>query len=78
MAEGGGLLNRYRVLKPYRGFESHPLRQLLVYRGKISVFRVTSSAGKPADFAQLPPAVRVACSHPASERVIGSVPFLIV
>ena len=27
MAEGGGLLNRYRVLKPYRGFESHPLRQ---------------------------------------------------
>ena len=24
MAEGGGLLNRYRVVKPYRGFESPP------------------------------------------------------
>ena len=28
MAEGGGLLNRYRVVKPYRGFESLRLRQL--------------------------------------------------
>ena len=27
MAEGGGLLNRYTVLKPYLGFESPPLRQ---------------------------------------------------
>src|SRR5438034_10685377 len=26
VAEGGGLLNRYRALKPYRGFESPPLR----------------------------------------------------
>jgi hypothetical protein len=26
VAEGGGLLNRYTALKPYRGFESHPLR----------------------------------------------------
>ena len=26
-AEGGGLLNRYRALKPYRGFESPSLRQ---------------------------------------------------
>ncbi len=26
MAEGGGLLNRYRALKPYRGFESPLLR----------------------------------------------------
>src|SRR6201999_2032550 len=25
-AEGGGLLNRYRVVKPYRGFESLRLR----------------------------------------------------
>ena len=24
MAEGGGLLNRYRVVKPYRGFEIPP------------------------------------------------------
>ena len=27
-AECGGLLNRYTALKPYRGFESLPLRQL--------------------------------------------------
>lgn len=27
MAEGGGLLNRYTALKPYRGFESLRLRQ---------------------------------------------------
>src|SRR6266550_3147599 len=26
VAEGGGLLNRYRALKPYRGLESPPLR----------------------------------------------------
>jgi hypothetical protein len=26
VAEGGGLLNRYTALKPYLGFESHPLR----------------------------------------------------
>ena len=31
MAEGGGLLNRYRVVKPYRGFESLRLRQILTY-----------------------------------------------
>ena len=29
VAEGGGLLNRYRVEKLYRGFESPSLRQLL-------------------------------------------------
>ena len=29
VAEGGGLLNRYRVVKPYRGFESLRLRQKL-------------------------------------------------
>ena len=29
VAEGGGLLNRYRVVKPYRGFESLRLRQFL-------------------------------------------------
>ena len=27
-AEGGGLLNRYRVVKPYRGFESPRLRHI--------------------------------------------------
>ena len=29
MAEGGGLLNRYRVVKPYRGFKSLRLRHFL-------------------------------------------------
>jgi hypothetical protein len=32
VAEGGGLLNRYRVVKPYRGFESLRLRQPLFSR----------------------------------------------
>ena len=32
MAEGGGLLNRYRVVKPYRGFESLRLRQFRLVR----------------------------------------------
>src|SRR5580704_490900 len=31
VAEGGGLLNRYRVVKPYRGFESLRLRHILRY-----------------------------------------------
>ena len=30
-AEGGGLLNRYTALKPYRGFESLRLRHLIFY-----------------------------------------------
>ena len=30
VAEGGGLLNRYRVVKPYRGFESLRLRHTSV------------------------------------------------
>ena len=29
MAEGGGLLNRYRLVKAYRGFESLRLRQII-------------------------------------------------
>ena len=31
VAEGGGLLNRYRVVKPYRGFESLRLRGSPLY-----------------------------------------------
>ena len=31
VAEGGGLLNRYRVVKPYRGFESLRLRHITIY-----------------------------------------------
>jgi hypothetical protein len=32
VAEGGGLLNRYRVAKPYRGFESLRLRHPVTRR----------------------------------------------
>ena len=38
MAEGGGLLNRYRVVKPYRGFESLRLRQLLILRCHVPLY----------------------------------------
>ena len=37
MAEGGGLLNRYRVVKPYRGFESLRLRQLRFRHRSLSI-----------------------------------------
>jgi hypothetical protein len=41
-AEGGGLLNRYRVVKPYRGFESlrlrHSPRKALVFSGLRGIF----------------------------------------
>src|SRR6185436_12151537 len=48
-AEGGGLLNRYRVEKPYRGFESLPLRTAGV-RGQRSAVRcvvIPSEARNP-------------------------------
>jgi hypothetical protein len=38
VAEGGGLLNRYRVVKPYRGFESLRLRHIAVYLFEIIRF----------------------------------------
>jgi hypothetical protein len=38
VAEGGGLLNRYRVVKPYRGFESLRLRQFT--RQLFKLFRI--------------------------------------
>jgi hypothetical protein len=38
VAEGGGLLNRYRVVKPYRGFESLRLRQS-TFSGTYRIFR---------------------------------------
>ena len=37
-AEGGGLLNRYRVVKPYRGFESLRLRQYSDYVSDLVVY----------------------------------------
>ena len=40
VAEGGGLLNRYRVVKPYRGFESLRLRQKTAYRLVVAMFSV--------------------------------------
>jgi hypothetical protein len=38
VAEGGGLLNRYRVVKPYRGFESLRLRHILLKLLRFFVF----------------------------------------
>ena len=37
-AEGGGLLNRYRVVKLYRGFESLRLRQSVIKRSYYLLF----------------------------------------
>src|SRR5579864_1364376 len=37
VAEGGGLLNRYRGLNPYRGFESPSLRQIWKSLGKFDI-----------------------------------------
>ena len=34
MAEGGGLLNRYRGVNPYRGFESLLLRHFFYFKHK--------------------------------------------
>jgi hypothetical protein len=42
VAEGGGLLNRYRVVKPYRGFESLRLRQFT--RQLFDLFRFSKIA----------------------------------
>ena len=43
-AEGGGLLNRYRVVKPYRGFESLRLRHYFAH-GSFAL--LNASAGAP-------------------------------
>jgi hypothetical protein len=42
VAEGGGLLNRYRVVKPYRGFESLRLRHR--HYSVLSVIRITCNS----------------------------------
>src|SRR5882724_467007 len=43
VAEGGGLLNRYRALKPYRGFESPSLRQYLPAHLGLELNRINGS-----------------------------------
>ncbi len=52
VAEGGGLLNRYRVVKPYRGFESLRLRQFpassLRSQGEVSL-EAPKEPGLPQD-----------------------------
>ena len=50
-AEGGGLLNRYRVVKPYRGFESLRLRQLFAL--KRLIFRRFCFAGRASGLLRL-------------------------
>jgi hypothetical protein len=41
VAEGGGLLNRYRGLNLYRGFESPSLRHLIDFTMKNGARRIT-------------------------------------
>src|SRR5262249_14330507 len=48
VAEGGGLLNRYRGLNPYRGFESPPLRHFGLRKRR---------------FLPLSPMRRIRCAH---------------
>ncbi len=48
-AEGGGLLNRYRALKPYRGFESLPVRHFCI-RGVSPIVRRKKAGAKPPRF----------------------------
>jgi hypothetical protein len=57
VAEGGGLLNRYRVVKPYRGFESLRLRQtainLVIYlRYAIHPARLPNRLGQAASWSR--------------------------
>src|SRR5215470_480079 len=47
VAEGGGLLNRYRALKPYRGFESPSLRQFLPAYLGLEANRINESVLAP-------------------------------
>src|SRR5947209_2584968 len=49
VAEGGGLLNRYRVVKPYRGFESLRLRHPLVTRALSILVPPANRAHWPAN-----------------------------
>ena len=56
MAEGGGLLNRYRDLNPYRGFESLSLRQVIELLGKFLAALCLSGGrhgGKPLQLCRL-------------------------
>ena len=46
MAEGGGLLNRYRVVKPYRGFESLCLRHYYFARGEFASLIACAGAAR--------------------------------
>ena len=72
MAEGGGLLNRYRALKPYRGFESLSLRQFRHWGHSLpdAACRVNR-----ADFGLFRPAVRTANAH--SRAASGRFPSLL-
>ena len=72
VAEGGGLLNRYRVVKPYRGFESLRLRQfitILIPRDCVALCGAEASIVLPARLR----AQRQVCQRSLSLR--GTRPF---
>ena len=54
MAEGNGLLNRYTVLNPYRGFESLPLRRSEVSEERASKLLCSRGGFEGRESAQRP------------------------
>jgi hypothetical protein len=58
VAEGGGLLNRYRGLNPYRGFESPSLRQLLLAKAGVLRCLRADRSGSPG----FGPGCAIACT----------------
>ena len=73
VAEGGGLLNRYRVVKPYRGFESLRLRQL--YTTACPAIRSSRAARRTASCGHVVPGSPAgAFRSQASCRVLRQLP----
>ena len=73
VAEGGGLLNRYRVVKPYRGFESLRLRQL--YATACPAIRSSRAARRTASCGHVVPGSPAgAFRSQASCRVLRQLP----
>jgi hypothetical protein len=72
VAEGGGLLNRYRLVKAYRGFESLRLRQLLFFRGLAANWRSKIAPQMP----RLPSMITVSVGTTVRRQHSRSWPFL--
>ena len=64
VAEGGGLLNRYRVVKPYRGFESLRLR----HPHQAALYFPNSAWRSAAGYSERP----ILLSFSSSTRILAS------